>query len=77
MLSISCFTRTGVKPQKVIVFSHRKFTDNFHKRASVDSESRERSRSVTAFYNQSAIDIAAEKVFMNNFYLLFFIIATV
>lgn len=61
MLSISCFTRTGVKPQKVIVFSHRKFTDNFHKRASVDSESRERSRSVTAFYNQSAIDIAAEK----------------
>ena len=62
MLSISCFSRFGVRPQNVIVFSQRKLTDNFHKRASIDSESRERSRSVTAFYNQSAIDIAAAKV---------------
>ncbi|XP_045171800.1 3-methyl-2-oxobutanoate dehydrogenase [lipoamide] kinase, mitochondrial-like isoform X2 [Mercenaria mercenaria] len=61
MLSVSCFSRYGVKPRNVIVFSYRKFTDNFHNRASLDSESRERSRSVTAFYNQSAIDIAAAK----------------
>lgn len=61
MLSVSCFTRCGVKPQNVAVITCRKFTDNFHKRATIDSESRERSRSVTAFYNQSAIDIAAAK----------------
>lgn len=65
MLSVSCFVRYGVRPQNVTILCYRKFTDNFYRRATLDSESLERSRSVTAFYNQGAIDIAAAKVCVN------------
>ena len=40
----------------------RKFSADAYNRLAVDSESRERSRSVTSFYYQSAIDNAAAQV---------------
>ncbi|KAL4224330.1 hypothetical protein ACF0H5_017785 [Mactra antiquata] len=61
MFTISCFGRTGTRSRNIVVFSYRQFSDSFYRSVTLDSESRERSRSVTAFYNQSAIDIAAAK----------------
>lgn len=69
MLSLSCLARSVVRSKNMTVFGYRKFTDNFYRRATLDSESLERSRSVTAFYNQGAIDIAAAKVCIS--YLIF------
>ena len=67
MLSkISCSSR-GTKAMGKIaaaVTECRNFSADAYNRLAVDSESRERSRSVTSFYYQSAIDMAAAQVFI-------------
>ena len=45
------------------VTDFKNFSADAYNRLAVDSESRERSRSVTSFYYQSAIDMAAAQVF--------------
>ena len=62
LTKISCSQRQKAGQIKWNIVEFRNFSAGAYNRLAVDSESRERSRSVTSFYYQSAIDNAAAQV---------------